>query len=220
MHPKTRIAVLIAALMLGAQAGVAAIEETQSLEMTTEAAEPQADATPIEPAATTEPAAASAPAATAEPAAPSVADRAAGFMQSTASRVRGWWDQFVTAFRSGAQGARAGLTPPSTFPQGADGDVHTWLMPTQMAYLEQLEQQRAHLVARGDAFPLGSEGEELPLLMPTQVAYFERLEQQRLASLQPQPAAQAEDQPAADVQAQYGSTNLIAAHDAAAGAAQ
>ena len=148
MHSKTRIAALIAALVFGAQAGIAAIEDAQSVEMT-QAAEPRAETLAAAPSATPEPIAAPA-------AAPAPASE-----KSAASTVRGWYDRFAIALGKTA--------PPSVFPEGADGDVNTWLMPTQ-------------------------------------IAYFEQLEQRRLASLQPQPAA-------AQVQAQYGSTNLVAAHE-------
>ena len=170
MPSKTRIAVLIAALMFGAQAGVAAIEEIASVEMS-EAVEQRADALPAEPAATD-----TAPEriASADTAAPAASEQSPGFAQSAAATARGWYDRFVIAFASS--------TPPPVFPSSYDAEV------------------------------------EMPL-MPTQIAYFERLEQQMLASLQPQPAPQAEAQPAAaEVQSQYGSTNLVAAHDAAAGA--
>lgn len=170
MHPKTRIAVLIAALIFGAQAGVAAIEETASIEMT-EAVEQQTEATPVESA---EPAAAPERIASAEPAAPPVSEQRPGIVQSAAATVRSWYDRFLIALSSS--------TPPPVFPEGANGDVDTWLMPIQ-------------------------------------VAYFERLEQQRLASLQPQPAPQAEVQPAAiEAGAQTGSAELTMAHDAAVSA--
>lgn len=173
MHSKTRIAALIAALMFGAQAGVAAIEETASVEMS-EAVEQRAEALPAEPAATPEPAAAPERIASAETATPAASGQRPGFAQTAASTVRSWYDRFLIALNSS--------TPPPVFPDGAEGDVHTWLMPTQ-------------------------------------IAYFEQLEQQRLASLQPQLEPQAEAQPAAaEVQAQGGSTELMAAHDTAASA--
>lgn len=220
MNHKTRIAVLIAALMLGTQAGVAAIEGTDASEQA-QAAEQRVEAIPVEPVAAVEPAATSEqePVAAAEPAAPSMTEKAVGFMQTTASRVRDWFDRFVTALRSGAS---SGITPPPTFPEGSEGEELPTLLPAQVAYFERLEQERTFDVASaGSPFPAGSEGEELPTLLPAQVAYFERLEQQRLASLEPQPAPQAEAQPAAvDTQALAASTELLMAHDAAASAVQ
>ena len=150
MHTRTRIAALIAALVFGAQVGIAAIDDAQSVEMT-QAGEPRVETLAAAPAATPEPAAAPAPQKAQE--------------KSATDTMRGWYDQFVIALGKTA--------PPSVFPEGADGDVHAWLMPTQ-------------------------------------IAYFEQLEQRRLASQQPQPAAQPA---AAQVQAQYGNTNLVAAHE-------
>lgn len=133
MHSKTRIAALIAALMFGAQAGVAAIEEIASVEMS-EAVEQRAEALPSEPEATAEAAAAPERIASAETAAPLASEQRPGFAQTAASTVRSWYDRFLIALSSS--------TPPPVFPDGADGDVHTWLMPTQIAYFERLEQQR------------------------------------------------------------------------------
>ena len=152
MHSKTRIAAVIAALVFGAQVVVAANESAQSVEVT-QAAEPRSDMLAAAPSAAAEPAAA--------PAAP---EKSA--MSSATDTVKGWYGRFVAGIGKGVTAA------PSVFPEGADGDVHTWLMPTQ-------------------------------------VAYFEQLEQRRLASLQP--AAQPAE---AQVQAQYGNTNLVAAHEA------
>lgn len=180
MHSKTRIAALIAALMFGAQAGVAALEETASVEVS-EAVEQRAEALPAEPAATPEPAAAPERIASAETAAPPPSEQAADTGQSAVSRVRSWFGRFMTALRSG--------TPPPTFPEGSHGERWTPL-PAQLAYFEQLERERAHLVARGDAFPVGSQTESW--LLPAQVAYFDRLEQQRLASMESPSAPQAE----------------------------
>jgi hypothetical protein len=166
MHSKTRIAALIAALMFGAHAGVAAIEESATVEMS-EAVEQPAEALAAEPAAAPEPAPGPERIASAETAAPRASEPDPGLAQTAATTVRSWVDRFMVAFRNS--------TPPPVFPTSNDAEVEMWLMPTQ-------------------------------------IAYFERLEQQRLASLQPQ----AEVQPAApEVQSQYGSTNLVAAHDAA-----
>lgn len=160
MHSKTRIAALVAALVFGAQAGIAAMEDAKSVE-STQAVEQKTDTLAAAPGAATEPAAA--------PAAP---EKSA--VSSATDAVKGWYGRFVAGIGKGV------TAPPSVFPEGADGDVHTWLMPTQ-------------------------------------IAYFEQLEQRRLASLQPQTPA--EIQPAeTQVQAQHGTTNLVSAHDAAAGA--
>jgi hypothetical protein len=173
MHSKTRIAALVAALVFGAQAGVAAIEELAPAEPSDAVVE-RADAAPAEPAAIPEPAAAPERIASAGSAAPSASEPSPGFAQATATAVRGWYDRFTVALRNS--------TPPPVFPSSNDAEVEMWLMPTQ-------------------------------------IAYFERLEQQRLASLQPQPQAPAAAQPAAaEVQSQYGTTNLVAAHEVAAGA--
>jgi hypothetical protein len=154
MHSKTRIAALIAALVFGAQVGIAAMEDAKSVE-STQAVEQKTDTLAAAPAAAAEPAAA--------PAAP---EKSA--VSSATDAVKSWYGRFVATIGKGV------TAPPSVFPEGADGDVHTWLMPTQ-------------------------------------IAYFEQLEQRRLASLQPQPEAQPA---AAQVQAQDGSTNLVAAHEA------
>lgn len=88
-------------------------------------------------------------------------------------------------------------TPSDTFPKGSD--VEWELLPPLAAYLEQVEEQRRHLVARGDVFPMGDSDTEWQAL-PVQVAYFDRIERERVAGAQPeQPAnpVQAEAAPAA-----------------------
>jgi hypothetical protein len=143
MHPKTRIAVLIAALMFGAQAGVAAIEESTSLELA-EAADQPTEVAPAESTAAPE------VIASAEPAAPpDTAQRPAAAPPATAT-VRNWYDRIVIALSSG--------TPPPVFPEGSNGDADTWLMPIQIAYFERLEQQRlARLQPQGEAQPAAAE---------------------------------------------------------------
>lgn len=89
-------------------------------------------------------------------------------------------------------------TPSSTFPVG-DSDTEWQILPSQVAYFERLEQERRHLVARGDVFPQGDSDTEWQML-PVQVAYFDRIERERVAAAQPaQPASevQAEAVPAA-----------------------
>lgn len=189
MHSKTRIAALITALALGAQAGFAATVESATpgtVVLNVETVEPAAikelpgsQAVKPETATSPIPATASAPPVQAhEPA-----------------TIRGWfsslWDRITGAFRSApaalssAQAAFLSPAPAGVFPQGSDSGEEWAPLPAQRAYLERIEAQRAHLVANGDAFPVGSVVESW--LLPVQVAYFERLEQQRLASLAPQP---------------------------------
>jgi hypothetical protein len=136
MTSKTRIAVLVAALFLGTQAGIAALTQ-EAPEVTAEAAESTeaveiAEAPATEPAAA-EPAAAETPEATAAAEQPAVATPAPAHV----------------------------LFDSDVFPRTAEV---TDMLPGLIAYLEQREATIRHLVARGDAFPTPSESPMLPAL--------------------------------------------------------
>lgn len=154
MKSRNRIAVLIS-LMLAMPAAVVAIEQAAP-DYSPEAAEP--------PAAIAE---------TAELAAEPAEPVAQAATEGGAA---------VTSI-SGLVGL-VRVQPSDTFPTGSQPESEWVMLPPLVAYLERVEQQRSHLVARGDAFPMGDSDTEWHLL-PAQVAYFERLEQQRVASVQP-----------------------------------
>jgi hypothetical protein len=99
-----------------------------------EAVEQQAEALPAEPVATPAPVAAPERIAAADTAAPPASGERPGPAQSAASTVRSWYDRFVIALKSS--------TPPPVFPTSNDAEVEMWLLPTQVAYFERLEQQR------------------------------------------------------------------------------
>jgi len=159
---KSRIALLVA-LMFAAPAAVVALEQTESA-MEVEAADAavqEIQAAAAEPVTGTETATAgeAAEQGNAVAAAPVIAVEPAAAPAPVARQARAV----------------------SPFPQGSEfGDT---LLPSQVAYFERLERERAHLAARGDVFPDSGESR----MLPSQVAYFERLDQQRIAAAQPQP---------------------------------
>lgn len=92
----------------------------------------------------------------------------------------------------------------TTFPEGSLGESDYWQSPIALAYFERQDQERRHLVARGDVFPSGHLGDNAYERMPTELAYYERLEQERLARLeaeQPRVAAAPETAPVEPVAA-------------------
>jgi len=135
MTPKTRIAVLVAALFLGAQAGIAALNQ-EAADATAEAAE-STEAVETAEATATEPAATEAPEATAAAEQPAVE-----VAEPATVRVRH-------------------VPLSATFPRSPDGRD---MLPGLAAYLEQREAAISHLVARGDAFPTPSGSPMLPAL--------------------------------------------------------
>src|SRR5688500_13602189 len=57
------------------------------------------------------------------------------------------------------------------------------ILPAHMASFNRLEEDRSHLIAKGDACPGAANEDRDPL--PSVVAYFDRGEQQRFASAKP-----------------------------------
>jgi len=169
---KTRIAVIVS-LMFAAPATVVALGQSASLDATAPTVEIQATAPEI----------------SAEPAAPAestvmvtetvvVAEVSAEPIPQASGRTH-------SAQPKGIMGWLKSSTAGSdTFPK-ANGpeDIDRPILPAQMAYFNRLEQDRSHLIAKGDAFPGAANEDRDPL--PSVVAYFDRGEQQRFASAQP-----------------------------------
>ena len=125
MYTKSRIAVLVAAIVFGTQVGVAAMEENAATD-----AGRRSEALSAEPVAKGEPVTI----ASADTTAPRKAEASPGIVEKTTATMRGWYDRAALAFRNS--------TPPPTFPTSYDAEVEMPLMPTQVAYFERLEQQR------------------------------------------------------------------------------
>jgi len=138
-----------------------------------------------------------------------------------------WWDRVRAAFASFFEQVRtvmamASTTPAPTFPDG-DGSS-AWHLPATVAYLDQVEQERAAaiqtaatessypdgsggalsqivsaitLAARSEsAFPMGSDDSAWREPMPAEIAYFEQLDRERLAAESGVQTAQADTETA------------------------
>jgi hypothetical protein len=168
---KTRIAILVA-LALGMPIGVVAVERAASeLPPASEPAAVQIEA----------PAQAEAPAQPAETAVQAEPAPVAAAPEPVATPAP--VERYVES---------------TTFPEGSLGENDYWQSPIALAYFERQDQERRHLVARGDAFPAGHLGDNAYERLPTEIAYFERIEQERLARIeaeQPRVAAAPETAP-------------------------
>ena len=183
MTSKTQIAVLVAALFLGAQAGIAALEQDHSI-VAAESAEPAQE----QQAEATDPAATEAPEATAaieQPVAVSEAPAAAParVVDSAVARegeVRGILPRLL-AFLGKREAAFGKLvTQADTFPRSTDDKD---MLPALAAYLEQRDAVLSKLVARGDVFPRSTDDKEM---LPALTAYLERRDAALVARAHPQ----------------------------------
>jgi hypothetical protein len=162
---KRPIAALIAALVVGVPAGIAAITE------------PSADAGPQQPAPVEvrpmqSDAQGSGDAAT--PAQPEVMAEAAS------PAVSNTVEKYVAVPYTNIRLKVSSNALPSSAAELPD------MLPSTMAYFDRLNANRTLTGAAGSAFPMAAA--ELPQQLPATVAYFDRMESSRLAAATPAPA--------------------------------
>ena len=175
--PRSRVA-LIVAMLFAVPAAVAALDESAS--------SPAADvAEPVQEVL----AAAAEPVTGADPA-EVAAEPAESIAQSESAAQPEPMVQPEAAVQPTARVQRAAAS--AAYPR--NDEVGATLLPSLLAYLERMAQQRSHLIARGDAFPTGDAMDQ-PL--PALVAHLDRVDQARIAAAQPQPVARIETAPAA-----------------------
>ena len=171
MKSKRRIAVLIA-LMLATPIGIAALEESASSERAEAAETPAVQVEPVaQPAESPAP-----PVASSEPADP------IGLLAESAARPEIGSEMVVG---TAPVGGLVRAQPSDTFPEGSMSSDYVVLLPPQIAYFEQIEQERRQLVALGDVYPEGSRPESEWHMLPAQIAYFDRLDREYVASAEP-----------------------------------
>jgi len=161
---KHQLAIAVGALFLSAQAGIAALQQDEiawaEVEVDRQVALQAGDqvakneqAKPNEQSSSN--------------------DRAAGADPVTADKPAPFYAALITAAR---------ITQSDVFPDGQE-EPASQILPAQLAYLDEIERQRAasgQAIAGNDVFP-GGQDEPASRILPAQLAYLDEIERQRAA---------------------------------------